>query len=599
MSDFLIPRRDLAFILYEVLDVEALTHTQRYVQHDRMVFDSVMDTAEAIARDHFATHAATVDQTEPQFDGQAVSIIPEVKTALDAYVDAGLMGATFDEQLGGLQLPMTIGQSCQAILSAANISTTAYPFLTIGAGNMLASFGSNWQKQTFLTPMVEGRFFGTMCLSEPQAGSSLADIITRAEPTDEGYYQITGSKMWISGGDHELSENIVHMALAKIPGGPPGVKGISLFAVPKKRVTDDGALGDDNNVQLAGLNHKMGYRGTVNALLNFGESGETRGYLVGEPHKGLAYMFHMMNEARIGVGLGAAAIGYAGYRASLSYAKERPQGRHPDVKDPSSKPVAIIEHADVKRLLLSQKAAAEGGLCLVLYCARLVDDLKVAQDEDERKRLTLLLDLLTPVAKSWPSEFCLEANKHAIQVLGGYGYTRDYPVERLYRDNRLNAIHEGTHGIQGLDLLGRKVVMEDGAALSVFEQEIRKSIDAGRDTEDLASFSTELELALDRFKSTTQHLIEARSKDLRLALADATLYLDTFGHVVIAWMWLKQACVAVTTGLKASDADSSFYAGKLSACRYFFRRELPKVHVQAELLERLDDTAIAMDIDAF
>ena len=419
MSDFLIPRRDLAFLLYEVLDVEALTRTQRYAQHDRMVFDSVLDTAEAIARDHFATHAATVDQAEPQFDGQTVSIIPEVKTALDAYVSAGLMGATLDEQLGGLQLPMTIGQSCQAILSAANISTTAYPFLTIGAGNMLAAFGSNWQKETFLAPMVEGRFFGTMCLSEPQAGSSLADIITRAEPTDEGYYKVTGSKMWISGGDHQLSDNIVHMVLAKIPGSPPGVIGISLFAVPKKRVTDGGGLGDDNNVRLAGLNHKMGYRGTVNALLNFGESGETRGYLVGEPHKGLSYMFHMMNEARIGVGLGAAAIGYAGYQASLDYAKERPQGRHPDVKDPGSKQVAIIEHADVKRLLLSQKAAVEGGLCLVLYCARLVDDLKVAQSEDERKRLTLMLDLLTPVAKSWPSEFCLEANKHAIQVLGG------------------------------------------------------------------------------------------------------------------------------------------------------------------------------------
>ncbi len=217
MSDFLIPRRDLAFLLYDVLDVEALTQTQRYAQHDRLVFESVLDTAEAIARDHFATHAAKVDQSEPQFDGQAVSIIPEVKTALDAYVGAGLMGATFDEQLGGLQLPMTIGQACQAMLSAANISTTAYPFLTIGASNMLSAFGCNWQKKTFLAPIVEGRFFGTMCLSEPQAGSSLADIITRAEPTDDGHYRIVGSKMWISGGDHDLAENIIHMVLPKFP----------------------------------------------------------------------------------------------------------------------------------------------------------------------------------------------------------------------------------------------------------------------------------------------------------------------------------------------------------------------------------------------
>nr|NKB43365.1 acyl-CoA dehydrogenase [Alphaproteobacteria bacterium] len=348
MSDTTISRRDLAFLLYEVFDAESLVETDRYASHDRTVFDAVLDTADTIARDQFAPHAALVDENEPTFDGADVHVVPEVKAALDTYVAAGLMGATFDNAVGGMQLPVVVGQACQAIFSAANISTTAYPFLTIGAGNLLAAFGSDEQRERFLAPMVEGRFFGTMCLSEPQAGSSLTDITTRAELSDDGHYCIAGSKMWISGGDHSLSENIIHMVLAKIPGGPSGVKGISLFVVPKHRINDDGALGANNNVALAGLNHKMGYRGTVNTLLNFGESGETHGYLVGEAHKGLTYMFHMMNEARIGVGLGAVALGYAGYSASLAYAKERPQGRHLDTKTPDSKPVAIVEHADVK-----------------------------------------------------------------------------------------------------------------------------------------------------------------------------------------------------------------------------------------------------------
>ncbi len=599
MSELLIPRRDLAFLLYDVLDVGSLTKTARYAQHDKTVFDSVLDTAEGIARDHFVPHASQVDSNEPEFDDGSVIIIPEVKAALDAYVAAGLMGTTFDDTLGGLQLPVTIGQACQALFSAANISTTAYPFLTIGAGNLLAAFGSNWHKKIFLAPMIEGRFFGTMCLSESQAGSSLTDITTRAEPTDEGHYTIKGSKMWISGGEHSLSENIIHLVLAKIPGGPAGVKGISLFAVPKTRVNEDGSLGESNNVVLAGLNHKMGYRGTVNTLLNFGEGGETQGYLIGEPHHGLSYMFHMMNEARIGVGLGAAAIGYAGYQASLAYAKERPQGRHPETKDPASKPVAIIEHADVKRMLLSQKAAVEGVLCLVLYCARLVDEQKSAQDDEERRRLTLLLDILTPVAKSWPSEFCLEANKHAIQVLGGYGYTRDYPVERLYRDNRLNAIHEGTHGIHGLDLLGRKVVMEDGAAWTVFETELRTTIDEARQWDNLQDYADALTRALDRLKAVTEKLIASREGNLRLALADATLYLDTFGHVVIAWMWLKQAMATSHVGQDQSSDDSAFYDGKRAACQFFFRRELPKVFGQADLLDSLDDTALTTHPDAF
>jgi alkylation response protein AidB-like acyl-CoA dehydrogenase len=468
--------------------------------------------------------------------------------------------------------------------------------LTIGAANLLATFGSAEQKATFLRPMVAGQWFGTMCLSEPQAGSSLADIQTKATPTTSGHYLITGTKMWISGGEHDLSENIVHMVLAKIPGGPPGVKGISLFIVPKFRVGANGAVRARNGVVLAGLNHKMGYRGTVNTVLNFGESDESLGDLVGEPHRGLAYMFHMMNEARIGVGLGATMCGVAGYLNSLQYARDRRQGRAADAKDPAAPQIPIIEHADVRRLLLTQKAYVEGALALCLFCAHLVDQQRTATDDAHRTHVGLLLDILTPIAKSWPSEFCLEANKHAIQVLGGYGYTRDFPLERLYRDNRLNAIHEGTHGIQGLDLLGRKVVIDNSAALHALGAEIQSTIT--QSPTELATEATALAAAWQRTLSLTQHLVAARATQPKAALADATLYLDMFGHVIIAWMWLKQASVAVAA-LAQSPTDSAFYNGKRAACRFFFTRELPKTAAQADLLARLDDTVLSLADDAF
>nr|WP_199899354.1 acyl-CoA dehydrogenase family protein [Sneathiella glossodoripedis] len=429
---------DISFHLTEMLDVKRLCSRDRFSEHDEAVFDAVLKTAEQIAGDLFAPHNQKADQNEPTFDGEKVHIIPEVKDALAAYIDAGFMGIQHDYDVGGMQLPASVAMSCSAIFNSANVGTAGYPFLTIGASNVLRTYGSDEQKHRFMEPMIEGRFFGTMCLSEPQAGSSLSDIKTQAVPQDDGTYRITGNKMWISAGEHELSENIIHLVLAKVPGGPAGVKGISLFIVPKFLVNDDGSIGERNDVSLAGLNHKMGYRGTTNTLLNFGENEGAVGYLIGEEHKGLFYMFHMMNEARIGVGLGAVSLGYAGYLYSLEYAKNRPQGRHPDGKDPTSDQLMLIEHADIKRLLLAQKAAVEGGLALCLYAADLVDDENTSPNEKDRAEASLLLDTLTPVVKSWPSEFCLEANKHAIQILGGYGYTRDYPVEQYYRDNRLN-----------------------------------------------------------------------------------------------------------------------------------------------------------------
>jgi alkylation response protein AidB-like acyl-CoA dehydrogenase len=595
----LISRRDLAFLLYELLDVEALSAHAHYAQHDRATFDGVIDAAERLAVDKFLPHAAKLDANEPHFDGERVHLIPEVRQALDAFIDAGFLSAAFDAEHGGLQLPYTVSSAALGIFTAANAGTAGYAFLTAAAANLLRAHGTAEQQQRYMQPMLAGRYFGTMCLSEPQAGSSLGDIRTKAIAQDDGRYRIVGNKMWISGGDHELSENIVHLVLARIEGAPAGVKGISLFIVPKFEVDGDGTLGRRNGVRLAGLNHKMGYRGTVNTVLSFGEEEVCTAELVGAPNQGLACMFHMMNEARIGVGLAAAMLGHAGYRFSLDYAKSRPQGRPLAAKDPSTPPVMIVEHTDVKRMLLQQKAYVEGGLALCLYCARLVDEQTVATDADAREQIGLLLDILTPIAKAWPSEFCLEANKLAIQVLGGYGYTRDYPVERLYRDNRLNPIHEGTNGIQGLDLLGRKVVMKNGAAFRLLVARIQRDIMATTAPE-LTEMSQELRATLDTVIAVTTHLgMTAAQGHTERFLANAAAYLEMLGHTVVAWLWLQQAQRAQVAVGNAGAEDKMFYEGKLRAARYFFRYELPRALRHAELLRRLDDTCMTMPVAAF
>lgn len=605
MQSMILSRRDLDFLLYEWLDVTELTQRPRFADHSRETFSAAIDTCEQIATNLFAPHNKKSDQNEPHFDGESVTMIPDIKLALNAFCAAGLMAAGQDFDNGGMQLPCVVEKAGFAYFKGANVGTSSYPFLTIGNANTLMKCGTPEQIERYVKPMLHGRFFGTMCLSEPQAGSSLSDIVTRAEPQADGTYRLRGNKMWISAGEHELSENIIHLVLAKVPGPDgkliPGVKGISLFIVPKKLVHADGSLGERNDVVLAGLNHKMGYRGTTNCLLNFGE-GKFRpggqagaiGYLVGEVHKGLANMFHMMNEARIGVGLGAVMLGYTGYLHAVDYARSRPQGRAPQAKDPATPQLPIIRHTDVKRMLLAQKSYVEGGLALALYCSKLVDDERTASDAGQRQRATLLLDILTPIAKSWPSQWCLVANDLAIQVHGGYGYTREYNVEQFYRDNRLNPIHEGTHGIQGLDLLGRKVSMQDGAAYKELVLAVLQTVAKASAVSELATYATALEAALQRITDVTQTLYGAG--DLDVTLANASLYLEAFGHAVVAWIWLEQALLAVN---KATTHDADFYRGKLQACAYFYRWELPKIAAQLDLLASLDTTTLAMQDNWF
>ncbi|WP_448680866.1 acyl-CoA dehydrogenase [Pseudomonas nicosulfuronedens] len=595
MTRALLNERDLRFQLYEVLDTQSLLQRPRYAEHDRAVLDATLETARQLASDYFAPHNRKGDENEPTFDGERVQLIPETQEAWNAFADAGFLAAHHDYADGGLQLPEVVLRACMAYFNAANIATLGYSFLSIGASNLVKSFASDELKARYLPAMLAGRFSGTMALTEPGQGSALGDLRTSARPAGDGTYRVFGQKMFISGGDHELTENIVHMVLARIEGAPAGTRGISLFLAPKRLVNGDGTCGERNDVVLAGLLHKMGYRNTTSTVLNFGERDGAVAYLIGEPHQGLGYMFQMMNEARVGVGLGAAALGYQSFVHALDYARQRPQGRLPACKDPASPQVPIIEHADVRRMLLQQKVYAEGSLSLCLYASSLVEDSHTAPSPQRRREAAELLDLLTPVVKSYPSRYGLIASDIGIQVLGGAGYTREYPLEQLYRDNRLNPIHEGTEGIQAIDLLGRKLGPRGGDGYRLLLAEIRRSLAQGAACDLCAALTSPLQDALDLLERVTRELQAQVGADATRGLANASVYLDLFGRVVIGWIWLRQALVAgAALAESALGEEAAFYQGKVHAARYCMTWELAPLEGMARLLTAGDSLALDM-----
>ena len=616
-------RPTLDFLLYDWLQAETLTQRERFSDHSRETFDAVFDTCERVAREKYAPFNRLVDTQEPHFDGEKVILPKATHDAHKAYVETGMLAAAQDYEIGGMQLPYTVNASANAFFALASVSIGSN-LLTVGNANLLLVHGTATQKEVFARSEFAGRWAGTMCLSEPQAGSSLSDITTRALPDGDDFeadplgprYRLKGNKMWISSGEHELTENIIHLVLAKIPGPDgkliPGTKGISLFIVPKKLVNAKGELtGERNDVALAGLNHKLGWRGTTNTLLNFGEgrypvpstgSGQAVsgavGYLVGKPHEGLLCMFHMMNEARIGVGTAATMLGMAGYYASLDYAKNRPQGRPvgPAGKDAAQPQRRIIEHADVKRMLLAQKSYCEGALALELYCARLVDEQRTG-DAPSADDARLLLEVLTPIAKSWPSEWCLEANSLAIQIHGGYGYTRDFPVEQYWRDNRLNMIHEGTHGIQGMDLLGRKVLMEGGRGLTLLGERMQATVARAQSRPELADHAKALGQSLQHVAAATEAAWATGNP--AEALPNAVPYMQAFGHVVLAWIWLDVALASITSQEQDATKSVASHAGRLGSVRYFYAYELPKIGAWLGVVERRDMTCADFPEESF
>jgi butyryl-CoA dehydrogenase len=597
----ILDQRDLEFMLYELFDSEQLCERERYSDHSRETFDAAIATGKVLAEKYFLPMQKKVDRNEPTFDGKTVTMIPEIKIAVDAVIESGMASSSADFELGGMQLPPLVASVASGYLSAAGSTAMGYIGLTNANANLIDAHGTAEQKKKWVEPMRAGRFSGTMAMTEPGAGSGLADLTSSAELNDDGTYSVKGNKVYISGGDHNLSENIIHLVLARIKGAPKGVKGISLFIVPKILVNEDGSLGEPNDVVLAGLFHKMGGKAQTSCAMNFGEKGGAVGYLVGEEHKGLTYMFHMMNEARILVGTGASLTALTGYQYSLDYAKNRPQGRLPSNKNPTAPMVNIIEHADVRRMLLAQKAYAEGAYALCLLGTQLGDDALTAPIEQDRIDAFTLLDFLTPMIKTWPSEYGPKANYLAIQVLGGAGYTNEYPVEMFYRDNRLNPIHEGTTGIQSLDLLARKVPQNGLAGYNACLAAIQATIDIASQDEALSGFAQELSASIVTLKRVTETMLGGMmEKNIDLVLANSVAYLDLFGNVVMAWVWLKQG-IAASKGLSASphESDENFYRGKLQALQYFYRFELPQIDAWAKLLTDFDDTTYEMKADWF
>lgn len=592
MAPIGIERRNLEFLLYEVLGVEALAEHAPFAEHGRETFDLALATAYRLSNEILWPAFHEMDRRAPVLDAGRVRVHPSVGTLLRECGAGGWIGADAEPEHGGQAIPRTIMTAFRAILAGANYSAAVFPALTAGAADLLSSFGSAELCDRYLPKMYAGEWQGTMALTEPQAGSSLADLRTRATPTDAGHYSIRGQKIFISAARHDRTENGVNLLLARIDGAPAGIRGISLFVVPDRRPA--GAELEDNDVTCTSVYEKLGYRGAPITQLALGEAGDCRGWLVGEPHAGLRYMFQMMNAARIEVGMAAAAIASAAYHAALDYARQRPQGRPVTSKDPSSPQQPIIEHPDVKRMLLFQRAIVEGSLALGLACTHYTDRARALEGE-ARERCELLVDLLTPAVKSYPAEKAILAVSQGLQCLGGYGYCADFPLEQYYRDVRIHAIHEGTTGIQALDLLGRKIARGGGRSMLVFVDEVGATIAEARGSKSLSAGAAELGAALDRLTKVTEHLGGlALGGRIDQFLADATLYLEMFGTVAVAWQWLRQALVAERgLGRAPSQESARFYRAKLATFHYFYAYELPKIEALARRLLHGDELTLS------
>jgi butyryl-CoA dehydrogenase len=597
MSNPLLSDRDVDFLLYEVLDVERLCALPYFAEHSRQTFDLFLGSARRLARDVLLPSYRAVDTEPPRLADGRVTVHPRLRELYPKLVALGVTNATRPSAVGGQQLPVTIASLAGAYLQAGNLSAVGFVGLSGAAAHLIEAFGSPWLREQFMARMYAGEWTGTMALTEPQAGSSLADVATRATPIGDGKFKLSGAKIFISGGDHDLTENIVHMTLARIDGAPPGIKGVSLFAVPRLRQDDNKSL-VDNDVSVAGAVHKIGWRGLPSLILSFGERGDCIGWLVGEAHKGIGYMFQMMNEARIMVGMNAVATASAAYHESLAYARTRTQGR-PATARSGGPQIAIIEHADIRRMLLRQKAIVEGGLALLATTSLHADLAAHGSDEETRLRSQLLLDLLTPVAKSFPAEWGFESNALALQIHGGYGYSSEYAVEAWLRDQKLNSLHEGTTGIQSLDLLGRKVVAEGGRALARFGDEVNGAIARAQKAGVDAALCDAVAQSLAQLVATTQELAaRGLGGDVDGMLLHSSDYLAMFSIVAVAWQWLLLAAVAAEA-LAAGREPRAFYEGKRLAAQYWIASELPRAAVHAELCRRGEDSYARMQPDWF
>ena len=586
----------LKFLLHDVHDLESVLSQEYYSEHDKDSMGIYLDSIKDFSDKELFPYFKEVDEQAAYYKDGKIIVHPQVDVMMKKGAELGIIAGGFKYEDGGLQLPSIVQTSAGYIMDAANNHLPGYTGLTLGAAELVAHFASDELKEIYLQKMIEGQWGGTMCLTEPQAGSSLSDITTSATPTDDGYYKISGQKIFISGGDHEYSDNFVHLLIGRIDGAPAGTKGISLFIVPKNRPNSDGTL-VPNDVITAGDFQKLGQRGYCTTHLVFGEKEDCHGYLVGEPNKGLKYMFMMMNGARIAVGRGAASIAMAAYQASLEYANERPQGRRLDSsgkKDVDEGQSLIIEHADVRRMLLLQKVVAEGSLSLALLTSRYLDLSRTLQDENERDKYHLLLELLTPIVKTYPSEMGAVSVSNGVQILGGYGFTMEFILQQYHRDIRIFTLYEGTTGIQSLDLLGRKIPMQRGKAVELLMVEVTQSIQKAMKYEELKPYANQLGKKLQDVQKVLNHLSQyAKEGDYEKYTADANLFMEYFSNIVLAWLWLDMAENAKTALVTANKTFiEDFYESKIHAMKFFFKYELTKIIYLSEVLMNTESLTI-------
>lgn len=592
MTNPLVSDRDMEFLLYEVLGVPSLLRLSQFAEHNKETINAYLDVCRRFAREVLFPGYKQIDEQPPVLEDGQIRVHPKLREIWSKMKEIGVISAARPADVGGSQLPFMIATAANIYIMAGNLSTYSYAGLTTGAAHLIEAFASEALKDRYLQRLYEGHWSGTMALTEPQAGSSLADVRTRATPHGD-HYLISGSKIFISAGDHDLAENIVHMVLARLDDAPAGIKGISLFLVPKKRFEGEKLV--PNDVSVAGMIHKIGWRGLPSLALNFGESGDCHGWLVGAPHKGLSYMFQMMNEARIMVGGNGVATASVAYHESLSYARQRPQGRSITSKDPKQPQISIIEHPDVRRMLLRQKAIVEGGLSLVLYTAKLYD---LAAYGEDKARAQLLLDLLTPITKSFPAEKGFESNALALQIHGGYGYSSEYLPEAWLRDQKLNSIHEGTTGIHGLDLLGRKVVAQGGAALAALQEEVSATCERAEKAGVDESWVSAVKSAGEKIVALTMELgARGLSGDIDGMMRHSADYLELFSIYVVSWLWLEQAAAA--SGGLTAGREPNFYEGKYLAAQYWIKTELPKIDALITLCQENEDSFARMRPELF
>jgi len=592
----------LKFLLYDVHKTQDLLTKERFTEYDQTSIDIFLDSVKTFSDNSLFPFIKEMDEKPAYFKDGKIIVHPQFESILKDAGEMGLVSSMFSFEDGGLQIPSSIFHAAYFIMEAANNHVTGYFGLTAGSANLIISFGSQYLKDTYVSKMLDLTWGGTMCLTEPQAGSSLSDVVTSATPTDENYYLIKGQKIFISAGDHQFADNFVHLVLARIEGAPAGTKGVSLFVVPKNRPTANGL--EPNDVAVAGEFEKMGQRGYCTTHIVFGDHNDARGWLIGEANKGLSYMFQMMNEARVATGRMGAGIAAAAYYASVKYANERPQGRKLNStgqKDVSAEQTLIINHPDVKRMLLTQKAIVEGSMSLIVETANYLDKEMTSIDPEEQENYNLLLELLTPIAKTYPAEKGIEATSNAVQILGGYGFCLDFMPQQYYRDIRIISIYEGTTGIQSLDLLGRKITMKNGKALQLLAVEIQETIKAANEHAELQPYANILLENLGMTQKVIAHLTpHAMQGNYERFLADASIFMDFFCTIVIGWQWLKTATTAKhILANESGNQVTAFYEGKIHTMKFYYTYEMTKTKSLSKIIMNNEELTITATKDLF